>query len=192
MPYGIVVPVMGQPTSASLFGKKVKDAIDDLDARILALEGFTTGKPVCVVVAGATQSFADNTDVAAQFAAADVIDTHGIHDPAVNNTRFTPNVAGTYRLRGIMYLAGATTFTFKRAWWRKNGSTAVAPAEAQGNMVNAVLATVGSEVETTFNGTSDYAEFMIIQDNTANAAILSTQSGQYSAAVVVEFLRGLP
>lgn len=192
MAYPIVVPILGQPASASLFGKAVKDAIDDLDARISALEAFTVGKPVCRVVANATQGFADNTDVAAVWSAPDSIDTHGMHDPAVNNTRFTPNVAGIYRMRGIMFLAGATTFTFKRAWWRKNGSTGIASGESQGNMVNSVLSTVGATAEDVFNGTSDYMEFMIIQDNTANAVINSTQSGQYSASAFIEFIRGTP
>lgn len=37
-PYDVALPVQGQPISTSQFGVKVKDAIDDLDARAVILE----------------------------------------------------------------------------------------------------------------------------------------------------------
>lgn len=42
-PYNIVTAVQGQPASASLFGLAVKSAINDLDARVAALEGHAPG-----------------------------------------------------------------------------------------------------------------------------------------------------
>lgn len=42
-PYTIVTPIQGQPVSAALFGLAVKNAINDLDARVSALEGTAPG-----------------------------------------------------------------------------------------------------------------------------------------------------
>lgn len=38
-PYSIATPIQGQPASAALFGLAVKNAINDLDARVSAVEG---------------------------------------------------------------------------------------------------------------------------------------------------------
>jgi hypothetical protein len=190
MPYTIITPIAGQNISASLFGIAVKNAIDNLDLRVGALEAFTAGKPMVKIQAGAAQSFADNTDVATIFAAADILDTHNFHDPAVNNTRITPNVAGTYRLQGVVYLTGATTFTTRKLWWRKNGSLNFAPGDQQGNSVNAVFNKLEATTVDTMNGTSDYFELVVNQDNTANAPINSNQGGQFSSTIICEYLRG--
>jgi hypothetical protein len=190
MPYTIITPVPAQPISASLFGQAVKDAIDDLDARLSALEAFTTGKPTGKIAQTAGQTLNDNTDTAIQFPAADILDTHDFHNPSVNNTRITPNVPGQYQFTGVLYIAGATTFASRACWFRKNGTTALTPADRKGNMVNSVNASLSIGTIESFNGTSDYMEFIGFQDNTASAGIPTQVATQFATVVMWEFLRG--
>lgn len=192
MAYTIVIPTPGQPISASLFGVAVRNAINDLDARLSALEAFTTGKPVGKIAQTAGQSLTDNTDTAIQFPATDLLDTHDQHNPSSNNTRVTPNVAGIYRMDAVLYLAGATTFASRAAWYRKNGSTPLPGACRKGNMVNSVNASLEVGTIESFNGSSDYFEFMGFQDNTASAAIPTQVATQFATVVTWEFLRGNP
>lgn len=191
MAYSIVLPVAGQPNSASLFGRAVRDAINDLDARMSALEGFTTGKPIGMIVQVATQSLSNNVGAALQFAAADIIDTHAQHDIVTNNTRITPNVAGYYRFFGVLYHAGRTDFTARSCWFQKNGSVNSPFGDRQDNLVNSVNVALATETMQSMNGTTDYVEFMALQANTGAASVLTQNSTQFASGVMWEYVRGL-
>lgn len=192
MPYTIATPIYGQPASASLFGVAVKNAINDLDSRVGTLEGFTVGKPLVKLVQTASQNVTDNTDTAIQFPAADIIDTHGFHDPSVNNTRIIPNVPGYYRFYGVLYISGLTTFASRACWFRKNGAgIGVSPGCRKANLVNSI--NISHEIETVIdlNGTTDYVEFIGYQDNTASATVTTQVASQFATTVMCELIRAL-
>lgn len=192
MPYTIATPVSGQIASASLFGVAVKNAITDLDLRISALESFTNGKPAGRITQQAAQSIADNVGVAITFAAGDAIDTHGFHDPAVNNTRVTPTLPGVYRFRGVVYMDTLTTIDARACWFRKNGSTALPPGDRKGKPVNAIANSMSCEILIDMNGSSDYMELLGFQDNTASSALNTVIASQFASHMEWEYVRALP
>lgn len=155
-----------------------------LGAGQIALEEDFVGidPPLVKLVAQATQSLADATEVALTFGVgSEEIDTNDFHDESTNPTRITPNIEGYYEFYGTLFLAGATTFTNMTCWIRKNGSTSVYPSDRKANLVNAQAVSLSVKTTVYMNGTTDYAEFMGWQDNTASAGINTNNSDSSSA-----------
>lgn len=140
-----------------------------LDTDIDAIEAASNLRPAVRIYRNATQSLADNTLVAVDFNSED-LDTHSFHSTSVNPTRITPTVEGWYRCRWTSFIAGATDYSTIRTVMRTNGSTQVAPCAQAGNMPNSVNHSYTTEALVFFNGTTDYIECMVQQDNTANVA----------------------
>ena len=187
MPYVIGIPVQGQPASSSLFGKAVRDAINDLDLRMAALEAYTTGKPIVRLIQIAAQSIADNTHTSLTFGTgATVVDTHNFHSESVNNTRITPTVAGWYSVSGGYATSGRTDFQSLQASIRVNGSN-LAPDHKQGpNAINTTRSVTVGPLLMYFNGSTDYAEIAGYQDNAANAAANTSVSGSTSSVLQID------
>jgi hypothetical protein len=148
----------------------------------------SAGKPIGRIVATGTQTLNDDTLTAIAFSAADEIDTHGWHDPTTNNTRITPNVEGYIRFFGTVFFNEQTTPVSIDANWRKNGSTAMAPA---GRMPGSstIASTCSATVVVSMNGTTDYMELMGRQNSAGNDT--THQSAQFSSVVEWEFVRPL-
>lgn len=138
-----------------------------LDEDIDSIKAASDEKPVVFVYLSGTQSIPDNTITALSFGSEN-FDTHGFHSTSVNPTRITPNVPGIYRVTGTAYLAAATDYTLVRVSARKNGSVQ-APAGQSGEDVNSIASWFFTTL-LEFNGTTDYVEMVITQDNSANAA----------------------
>jgi hypothetical protein len=160
-----------------------------LDTDLDAVEQGSSQRPVCRVVANATQSVADATTTAMTFLQED-IDTHGMHSTSVNTSRLTPTVPGIYRFYTSVIFAGRVDWTSTQAFIRKNGSTQLAPADKKANSVNAQAVSMATEAWVDMNGTTDYVESCVFLDNTANTATLSVQSTQQSCVLMGELIRG--
>lgn len=163
-----------------------------LDTDFATLQAASSLKPLCRLVATAAQSLADATQVALTFGQED-IDTHGFHSTSVNTSRITPTVPGIYRFSGAAFLAGATTYVNMNGILRKNGVTSLPPADRKANLVNAQAVSLQPSLFIDMNGTTDYMEFTVFQDNTANVAIntnYSSGSG-YICTFDCEYLRAL-
>lgn len=156
---------------------------EDVDADVNTI----VNKPIGRITVTGTQALADNTQVAIQFPTDD-IDTHNQHDPAVNNTRVTPNVAGYYRFDGAIFFNEQTTPASIDANFRKNGVTNL---PSGGRMPGS--ATIASAIFLTLvvamNGSSDYIEAMGRQDSAG--ADTTHQSAQFSSFMQWEYLRPL-
>lgn len=141
--------------------------------------------PIGRIVASGTQVLADNTQVAVQFSGTDDIDTHGFHNPASNNTRITPTVAGYYRFTGMAFFEGQTTPGTIDASFRLNGSTNLAPAwRGPGSTLSMSGPTTVLQL---MNGSTDYVELMARQDSAG--ADNTNQSSQFSSVVEWELVR---
>lgn len=136
-------------------------------------------RPHCKIVQTvANTGITDNTAFAVTFTGTDIYDPNGMHSPSVNNTRITPNVPGWYTVRGAVCFGGQTDFNNVESYFRKNGTTAIEPA----NMItpSAVAGTLVLPVVTSidFNGSSDYAELMGRMDRSGNGTGSTAVSAQ--------------
>lgn len=159
-----------------------------LDTDLAAIIAASSNKPVCRVVANATQSIPDAVITSIAFAAEDM-DSHGMHSTVTNNERVTPTVAGIYRVRGTVYLPGRVDYSNMNATIRKNGATMLSPSDRKANLVNAQAVSLTAEVLVDMNGTTDYVELTVFQDNTANTASSTNASGTFTSVMEVEYVR---
>lgn len=174
------------PDGASLgedLALAIEATVESIDDRVSDLEGIPIGR----IVASGTVALASTSTVTIPFSGTDDIDTHGQHDPVTNNTRVTPNKAGYYRFRGTAWFAGQTTAVLSTVFFRKNGSSILAPA-GRGKVENLAHSQV-TEVIQAMNGTTDYIEMQVIQQS--SGSINTNQSSQYSSALEWQFLRDL-
>jgi hypothetical protein len=148
----------------------------------------TTEKPVGRLVQAVAQSIADNTHVALTFTTEE-FDTHGFHSTSVNTSRVTPTIAGYYRVSGAVFMTARSDYSYVEGHIRVNG-TAVPPGERKPVPPNGTVS-CGASAIVECDGVSDYFEFGVRQDNTANVASLTTVSVQFTSALEWEFMRGL-
>jgi hypothetical protein len=154
---------------------------------ISTIQAATTGKPIGRIVASGVTVLADNTQVAIPFSGTDDIDTHGYHDPAVNNTRVTPSLAGYYRFAATGFFEAQTTPVVSDVNLRKNGTSNLAPAWRNVGQIQAFSGEVTALVS--MNGTSDYIELVMRQDSAG--ADNTNQSSQFSSVLEWEYVRPL-
>jgi hypothetical protein len=157
--YGWPYQELTDPPDGSAVGQDLAEAIeatvDGIDDRVTALE-TDNARPVGRIVQGSAQSgIVNNTMTAVTFAAADVIDTHGQHDPASNNSRVTPNVAGIYDVDGSVAITGQTDYTGVEAVILFNGS-AIAPATRLVPTAVSGTIQIPAKAKVTCNGSTDY------------------------------------
>jgi hypothetical protein len=155
------------------------------------LEDLTVGKPLVRLVATTTQSMPDAVQTPLAFVSED-IDTHGFHDPATNNSRITPTIAGYYRFWGSYWSATLTSPATIDANIRKNGTINLAPGprRASGGVGTWVQSSIEvPPVTVAMNGTTDYAELVGRQDS--GGASTTNQSSQFSSVFEGEFVRPL-
>jgi hypothetical protein len=82
-------------------------------------------RPMCRAVWSANTSCTTGTDTAIAWGGTDAYDISGMHDPAVQNTRLTAQVAGVYSIGG-WYLMAADTTNTRSIYIRLNGTTMLA------------------------------------------------------------------
>ena len=146
-------------------------------------------KPVGRIVATGAQSLADNTATAITFTDTDEIDTHAQHNPGVNPTRITPNVAGYYRFYGTVTFGSRADYVDVNAWFRKNGATNMAGGQRNGfSGVTTSVQTCVAQATVLMNGSTDYVELIGQQNNGANVSQTLNQSSQFSSALEWEYL----
>jgi hypothetical protein len=157
---------------------------EDVDVDVDALAKHPVGR----IVASGTTALPDNTQVAIAFSAADEIDTHGQHNPASNNTRVTPNLAGYYRFDGTAFFNEQSTPNVLDANFRKNGTTQLAPSgRTPGSSLHPT--TCSTTVIQSMNGSTDYVELMARQDS--GGADTTHSSAQFTSVIEWEWLRPL-
>lgn len=161
---------------------------------VQSLADATTGRPLVRLVQAVAQTgLAHGSPAAITFTTED-FDTHGYHDPAVNNTRITPTKPGYYRFHGVVFFGVRTDYTLALSYIRKNGATNLPP----GGRLNMTGITgsftfgVIADVIIDMNGTTDYVE-LIGQSNNAAVAVWATGTGGSGVASTLEaeYLRPL-
>jgi hypothetical protein len=161
-----------------------EELADDINTDVDALAKPPVGR---IVAGSGTQALADDTQVAIQFPSADDIDTADQHNPASNNTRITPNVAGYYRFYGTTFFSDQVTPVYLDINFRKNGSTHLAPgARSPGSTQVSSLAITAL---VSMNGSTDYIEMMARQNSAG--ADSTQQSAQFSSVIEWEYVREL-
>lgn len=146
-------------------------------------------KAVGRMVQASSQSLAHNTSVAIQFGTStEVYDTDGFHSESSNNTRVTPNRAGYYRFRGSVSFTGQTDYTSLECTIAKNG-TGQAPAFRLALAFTTGTQVIGTEIQISMNGTTDYVELVAKHVRTGAAASSTVVSSQFATALEWEFLR---
>lgn len=150
---------------------------DELDALI--------NRRVCRLRQTAAQALADNTAVAVSFGAgSEEIDTHGMHNEAVNPTRITIDKAGVYDCRGGVMFATQTTPVVSAAYIRISGTGLATGGRWQPpNHIVSLNTFAVAELDV-----GDYVE-LIAQQDSAGAANTSVSSF-FSSSLEVIYLRG--
>lgn len=163
-------------------------------ADILALVQASSGKPLVRLVQQAAQSIASATDVAITFGAgSEDVDTHGFHDTSTNTTRVTPTVPGWYRLNGTVWMAADTDVINLIVGFGRNGSQ-MAPKNRlvlQSTATASIPRSFNATAMLSANGTTDYFELYVAQQQAAAAALNTLASGSTSSVFEVEYLRPL-
>ena len=147
--------------------------------------GLALDPPRGRISASGTQALADATQVAIAFTVED-IDSDGQHDTVTNNSRVTPNVAGTYRFFGTGFMDGLATGVSFDCNLRKNGSTNLAPGAR--TVGSAQVTGINCTVLVDMNGTTDYIELMLRQDSAG--ADVTTQSAQFTCVLEWQLVSG--
>jgi hypothetical protein len=97
-------------------------------------------------------------------------DVSGWHDTVTNIGRFTPLVAGVYRLSWMVHASGALTVN---NWWkaslRKNGVLAK-PGNVAWQVTTAALINSGGTADVQANGTTDFFDVIIEHNQGAGVA----------------------
>lgn len=160
-----------------------------LDEDLDSIGAASDEKPVLQIYLSGNQSVADNTLTALSFGSEN-FDSHGFHSTSVNPTRITPNKAGIYRWTGVIYVQAAVDYAFVRGVVRKNGSTLMNPAAQWGNSASSNLQGYFGTGLLEFNGTTDYVEWCLHHDNSANAARNAQAANPNITSFELEFVRG--
>jgi hypothetical protein len=108
-------------------------------------------------------------------------DTNSNYDPTTNY-RFTPTVAGYYQINANSSLGGGTT-GYCQCDIYKNGSPVAAGSSVPNN--NTVGGKISASTLVYLNGSSDYVEFYVWQNNgTSTALQVSTGDNTFSGALM--------
>jgi hypothetical protein len=160
-----------------------------LDTDFAAIEAASTTKPVVQVYLSGVQSIPDNTLTALSFGSEN-FDSHGFHSVSVDPSRLIPNIAGIYRMTGVVYFAGRTDWSQVKVVSRKNGSTELAPSMEWGNVVTTGTHGFRYSGLIAFNGTTDYVEMCVLQNNGANVAVNALAGNPSISLIEMEYIRG--
>lgn len=154
------------------------------------LADYTVNRPVIRLVATSAQSINDNTNTAINFGtSSELIDTNDFHSESVNTSRITPTVAGLYYVRGYYITSSRSDYGNVNAWVRENGSTNHAPAHRYATATTSGQQSAFGTAIVDMNGSTDYVELAVLQDNTANVAANTNQSSQFSCSLEMWLLR---
>lgn len=142
-----------------------------------ANEDYLAAPPACRVYHDTTQSIADNSLVAAVFNS-ERFDPSGMHSTASLTGRITFNDAGVYLIGFHGRLAGGNDYLHTQAQLRLNGTDTIAVGPGTGPSGASSFEPVLNVVTLWKVSAGAYAEVLIYQDNSANAArnLLSTAS----------------
>ena len=155
------------------------------------IEDYTINRPLVRLIAQSAQSLTDNTTTAITFgASSEDVDTHGYHDTASNTSRITPTigVSAYWRITALAWISSNTTTSDFFVGIYKNGSIhTINRNKPDPGVSDAFSAQVTAIV--LLNGTSDFVEMFINNDDTGGAA-RNTATGAGTACVLeAEFLR---
>ena len=114
----------------------------------------------------ASQNFAHATSTAVQFSGADAYDTDAMHDPSVNNTRFTVTTEGLYicSFHGQINSTGVTqlllSLTLSGTGFAESGTGSPITASAARNSVTGIV----------YATSGQYVEALVYQESAASAS----------------------
>lgn len=173
-PYNVILPISGQPVSSSLFGVRVKTAIDDLDARANQLEAITEDIIlVCklAVQPSPVQPIPDAVDTLVNFGAgSEEFDTGNWHSESIDNSRVTVDRNGFYQVTAMLTYAFNTSFLYGDMAIRKNGTVLYRSGNLAPTTTNNVSKTSGSLNELIKADAGDYIQMSALQNSTGDVA----------------------
>lgn len=103
-------------------------------------------------------------------------DPQGMHNPATNPSRITPNVAGTYACVGSVFWASVANTTYRKTIMRTNGTTTIPGTQGLANNLTSSNWSQQTPIALfTFNGSTDYVE-LCVDAGTASSPILSNST----------------
>jgi hypothetical protein len=155
-------------------------------AKIIASDIPLEEYPIGRCVQGAAQNVPDSVITPLSWTVEE-FDTHGQHDPVVNNTRITPNVPGYYEFTGTYYTSAPATLADMDAFFRMNGAGGIASGDRSdgGNVAQSRSARCIQP----FNGTTDYMELCAWQNSAGDE--LTNVSSRFTSFVEWKYLRPL-
>lgn len=159
-------------------------------ADIVSAQAASNLKPVVrLTQSAAGTNLVDSTNTVLSWDNED-IDTHGFHSPTTNPSRITPNRAGIYKFYGTLFLPGAADYVTVGLVVAKNGVNQAPFIRTQPGTTAAQRSFSVSDVYLTMNGTTDYAELIGYQDNTANTAkVTPFGASSFTSVFGCEFVR---
>lgn len=121
--------------------------------------GALTGRPICKVGCGVTQSIPNNAATALTFDT-NLLDPRSMHSAVTNPTRIRPTEAGEYLVgAACAFFANATGD--RELWFRVNGTDPDPGMNIAAS--TAITRTLCISTPLYFNGTTDYVEAMVLQ-----------------------------
>lgn len=161
----------------------------------------STLRPAWRLVQATAQTLAHSTDTAITFGTGStVIDTHNFHDEGTNPSRVTPNVAGLYVVRGVVYHAATTNIIRLESGIALNGAVQ-APRMRQVHMRDSAggvndlasdsAARTGPSVHlmVQMNGTTDYLELIGAHTRQTAGSLDTVVGGSFSSVFEGYLLR---
>lgn len=143
----------------------------------VTIEGTLVCVTPCIkLIQQSSQNIPNNTTTALQFGVGSTDYAHGgavsWHDETTNNTRITPTIAGVYTFNGSVALNNSPggNYTQLLVGVYKNGTRIDGPTTTR---PDPTIAGMSSQVHvsTVMNGTTDYVELEIIQQNTGPSTV---------------------
>jgi hypothetical protein len=135
---------------------------------------FLRSPPRANLLRSSNQTITTGTDTAIAFDA-EAFDSHGGHDNAVNNSRYTAVYDGVYLVTYAVPWLTNTTNMKMAAWLLKSDGTAFAPCENDKDTSGITISLTGSSLMSLSTG--DYVETWVWHNRGSSLAIDQTQHG---------------
>lgn len=167
----------------------IQQLAEDVDADVQGQADLTTGKPLLRLVQQSGQSIANNSPTALTFGSgSEEIDTHNWHNEVTNNSRYTPQLAGHYRINVTVVMTSAT-YSQVVAAVAKNGTRVDGQIPMRPDAATGAASGAFATAMLPMNGSTDYVEGFAAF--TASGTSSTNAVAGFRCVLEVEYLRPL-
>lgn len=167
----------------------IQELAQDVDTDVQNLANTTTKQPLLRLVQQSAQAVANGSPTALQFGSgSEEIDTHNWHDVTTNNTRYTPQLAGYYRVNVTAVMVSAT-YSQVVASVGKNGTRQEGQLPLRPDAATGAASGSFATAMVTMNGSTDYIEGFVTF--VASGASTTNNVAGFHCVLEAEFLRPL-